>query len=728
MLQKPHKKSKDKDHKVFLGNRLKLLEQVEFTALLQECNTIQTQLHKYHVKKKKVSPSLPCDFSKLMFQGKVERAIRLLSDKEEKGLLGLSDIITDETQSKSVWDILKEKHPPAQMINHDSIVPPLESMEVHPVFFEQIDASLIRKTVLRCKGAAGPSGLDASAWRRLCTSFGVVSDSLCCSLALSAIRLCTELVDPSLISPLLASRLIAINKCPGVRPIGIGDTSRRIIAKAVLSILRPEIQDVAGLYQLCAGQSAGVESAAHAVRDLFQNPATEAVIFVDAKNAFNSLNRFSALHNIRSLCPPFANILINCYRDPSALFIENEVLHSKEGTTQGDPLAMPFYALATIPLIKKMPDSVTQIWYADDASASGSLHHLRHWWKSLVEFGPKFGYFVNPKKTWVLTKEQHLANATSLFKDLSINITCSGRPYLGIPIGTQEYVNDFVQAKVDQWVSDIEQLSLIAHSQPHAAFAVLNHGLTSKWLYFFRTIPLLSGQLTHLESKIRSHLLPALTGKSAPNDSERDLMALPVRSGGLGIRDPTKQAEVEFSASVQICSPMVKNMLSGLFDNDYDCVSDQLLARSDVRKEKLAREKSRLEVLMSSLLPTKQRILKLAGEKGASIWLSSLPLYEYGFSLHKRAFIDALALRYGWSPLNTPIHCGCGAVFSVEHSLSCAKGGFPTIRHNELRNLTASLLTEVCHDVQIEPHLQPTSREECPSFSTNIQDGARLDV
>ena len=118
----------------------------------------------------------------------------------------------------------------------------------------------------------------------------------------------------------------------------------------------------------------------------------------------------------------------------------------------------------------------------------------------------------------------------------------------------------------------------------------------------------------------------------------------------------------------------------------------------------------------------------MASEKGASIWLTSLPLEEFGFSLHKRAFADAIALRYGWTPPNLPTRCGCGVSFSVEHTLSCPKGGFPTIRHNQLKNMTASLLTEVCHDIEIEPHLQPTSRDECPNPNTNISDGARLDV
>ena len=130
---------------------------------------------------------------------------------------------------------------------------------------------------------------------------------------------------------------------------------RRIIAKAILSVVKDDILQAAGSLQLCAGQISGVEAAIHATRKLFQNGGTEAVLLVDADNAFNSLNRNVALHNIQFVCPPLATTLINTYRSPTELFIENEVMWSREGVTQGDPLAMPFYALSTLPLIEKTP-------------------------------------------------------------------------------------------------------------------------------------------------------------------------------------------------------------------------------------------------------------------------------------------------------------------------------------------------------------------------------------
>ena len=60
--------------------------------------------------------------------------------------------------------------------------------------------------------------------------------------------------------------------------------------------------------------------------------------------------------------------------------------------------------------------------------------------------------------------------------------------------------------------------------------------------------------------------------------------------------------------------------------------------------------------------------------------------------------------------------------------MGCPCGGFPSIRHNELRDITAELLTEVCHSVGVEPTLQPLTGEQLSYRSANVADGARLDV
>ncbi len=224
-------------------------------------------------------------------------------------------------------------------------------------------------------GAAGPSCLDAAAWKRMCTSFKSASFELCDALAAVARHLTTNYVD---LSAFVACRLIALDKCPGVRPIGVGETARRIIGKAIARILNRDIQKAAGPLQVCAGHISGCEAAVHAMDNIFELEQTEGVILVDASNAFNSLNREAALRNIQILCPPLSRIVINTYREPSKLFIDGDTIYSQEGTTQGDPLAMAMYAIAVTPLIHKLEnEGIKQAWYADDVTAGGSIKNLK---------------------------------------------------------------------------------------------------------------------------------------------------------------------------------------------------------------------------------------------------------------------------------------------------------------------------------------------------------------
>ena len=129
------------------------------------------------------------------------------------------------------------------------------------------------------------------------------------------------------------------------------------------------------------------------------------------------------------------------------------------------------------------------------------------------------------------------------------------------------------------------------------------------------------------------------------------------------------------------------------------------------------------------ILPTTlKKAFGMSRVKGASSWLTVLFIEEHGFTLHKRDFRDALCLRYGWPPPLTPSLCVCNKRFTLEHTLSCPHGGFPSIHHNEIRNITAHLMSEVCHKEGIEPTLQPLSGETMSYQTANSTDGARLDV
>ncbi len=123
-----------------------------------------------------------------LLNGKVRTAQRTLSGENNFGLLSLDESISDgDVSHKSVRDILKEKHPdPAPSYEEAILDLKCQPSEVHSILFD--------KMALKCSGAAGPSGPDASDWRRLCTGFQNKSLDLCNSLASVAHRISTEFI------------------------------------------------------------------------------------------------------------------------------------------------------------------------------------------------------------------------------------------------------------------------------------------------------------------------------------------------------------------------------------------------------------------------------------------------------------------------------------------------------------------------------------------------------
>ena len=132
-----------------------------------------------------------------------------------------------------------------------------------------------------------------------------------------------------------------------------------------------------------------------------------------------------------------------------------------EGVTQGDPLSMFLYAVGTLPLIQSLKgsSSCVQVWYADDASACGSLFDLHQWFELLLSKGPDFGYVVNPAKCCLVIHDSYKSNAEQLFSSLGVSVVCIHR-YLGGFIGELTGQASFVQDKVHCWIADVQCLSI----------------------------------------------------------------------------------------------------------------------------------------------------------------------------------------------------------------------------------------------------------------------------
>ena len=730
LLQKPSKSSKNRDHIRHLTARLKKWKDGCFDDLILEAEAIQKRLTNRTRKPEEVRSV----FTRLMLHGKISSALQWLSSNKSKPL----DI------TPHVINTLKSKHPDAAPLSAEHVINNRLLPIVEPVIFENIDAEAICRAAKNTKGGAGPSGLDADMWRRiLCSkSFNKASHTACESLSLMCRRLCTEFVDPTSISSLMSCRLIPLDKNPeieepsqkGVRPIGIGEVLRRIIGKAVTTFLKTDIINSVGPLQLSAGQEGGCEAAVHAMEEIFSDEDCQGVLLVDATNAFNSLNRETSLLNVRHICPEFATFLINTYRMPAKLFLPGgKHILSTEGTTQGDNCASGFYSISILPIIKELSFIIClQIWYADDAAAGGKLEMLKSWWDKLNEIGPGLGYFPNAKKTWLIVKPQYLEAAKQVFKDSGVQITSEGQRYLGAAIGTSEYKEKYVSDKVSIWQSELEELSEIAKSEPQLAYAAYIFGLSKRWLYIMRTMKDIEHLLQPLENTIKNSFLQTIV-KHTYSQLDRLIYTMPAKFGGLGIFDPTQACRTEYHCSLRATAPLVKAIQQQkLFltpEENFAISRDTAVVKAGITAQKLGEHKITLKRVIEQLTPSQAQHMELLCKKGTSSWLTTLPLEEFGFVLNKQEFADAICLRYNYIIQGMPRRCACGEANSINHALCCKKGGYVSMRHNQLRDLIAHLLSSVgCRDVQTEPSLIPIDNEVFDRRSVNTAVEARLDV
>ena len=255
LLQKPSKKSKAKDHTVYLQKRINLLRTGKIYEIVHEGRAIQKRL----VSSKRTKP-FDSDkvFAKLMLQGKVSAALRWV---------GSSKTSVRECDEET-FELLKLLHPdPEDSTNASLLRGPIDKVE--SFIFDNIDAKLIQSCVKRISGAAGPSGADAELWLHiLCTKqLKKKPLELCDTIAKCAKRMATSFIDPAHLEAFTACRLVPLNKSPsGVRPIGIGELLHRIIGKAIVQVINNDIVHATAPIQVCAGIPGGVEAAVHSLR------------------------------------------------------------------------------------------------------------------------------------------------------------------------------------------------------------------------------------------------------------------------------------------------------------------------------------------------------------------------------------------------------------------------------------------------------------------------------
>ena len=291
-------------------------------------------------------------------------------------------------------------------------------------------------------------------------------------------------------------------------------------------------------------------------------------------------------------------------------------------------------------------DTTTKhVAFSDDLGGAGELLELRCWWDNIVLWGPKLGYNPNPLKSWLVVKPTVEEKAREIFGGTNINITIDGRKYLGGYIGSESGRGKYAEDLVSSWCNQLKVLSKIAKTEPQAAYAAFVSGFKHKLTYYIRTMTNIKQHLTRLDAMVDNLFIPAITDGHICTVDERLLLSLPVKKGGLAI--PIFSAVADFecansrSATEQLVEYIINQDSTALLDSEQLMNSRRRIANT---REEL--NNNILQQLREKLNPEQRRANDLTMMKGASSWLTILPLKSENFDLNKREFYDVLNLRY----------------------------------------------------------------------------------
>ena len=99
--------------------------------------------------------------------------------------------------------------------------------------------------------------------------------------------------------------------------------------------------------------------------------------------------------------------------------------------------------------VSNIPNNkMVSVAHADDLSAAGRISELKVWWDNLIKLGPKFGYYPQPSKSWLIVKEHQEHKAKATFINTKIDITKDAKRHLGAIIGSESFRKEYLSSKI----------------------------------------------------------------------------------------------------------------------------------------------------------------------------------------------------------------------------------------------------------------------------------------
>ena len=517
------------------------------------------------------------------------------------------------------------------------------------------------------------------------------------------------------------ANLLALKKSDGgLRPIAIGSTLRRLVAKVGCRSVASHVQAYLAPKQLGFGTKLGAEAAIHCARSFLRTITMDQVMVkLDFQNAFNSIRRDKVLEACLMHIPELYPLVYCCYSSHSHLFYEEAVIMSQEGVQQGDPLGPLLFCLAIQPLVKKLQSELT-LFYLDDGLIGGAAQVVLNDISLIQKEAIELGLQLNINKSELIATNVNDSLVLEEFPDF-VPVHTNDATFLGAPIGSLQSIDLALLKKCDDLRIMADRLS---HFTRHDSLVLLRHAFAiPKVLYLLRTSPCFqSALLVDFDSLLRS-TTSTILNINLSNEEVWMQASLPVSSGGLGIRSAYHLAPSAFLASVSGSQRLSQAILPLRLHNDPLACGGEALAMwrsfspassppsGPVASLQRAWDRplvtSRLEALVEKAPDSlsKARLLG-AATKESGAWLNAPPVTSLGLRMDDDTITISASIRLGLA-FCRPHHCTlCGAFVDelALHGLSCHKSPGRHSRHNAINDIIHRTLTAAGVPCQLEPH------------------------
>lgn len=617
---------------------------------------------------------------------------------------------------------LQKKHPQAPSYQNfpdppeGIVVPTCTSSEIHRA---------IRSFL---PGSAG--GLDSLTPQHLKDLTTDELGTVCTKLLSALSAICDTMLNgrvPENISQLLyGASLCALNKKDGgIRPIAVGCTLRRLVAKIICHRIMEPVGNFLRPHQFGFASKSGAEAVVHSARKYISHPhrSTKVILKIDFFNAFNLVSRDVVLSRVKESFPEFFHFVNQIYRSPKLLSFRDKILLSQRGVQQGDPLGPVLFCLALHPLITSLK-SEFNCWYLDDGTLADNSDTVFEDLQQIIAGSQALGLSLNNSKCeiTVLSDDPEILNVTlKKFDQIapgikpvqSAKITLLGCP-LSVP-GISEALNSKLEV-LQRFSNNLKELN------SHCGYFLLKHSFgIPRVTYLLRCAPCWKEPelLAQYDSCIRN-TLETICNCKLDEISWRQ-SSLPVGVGGLGVRDISTLCYSAFLGSLSSVTELLNSVLPHHMSEPPDKFFEEALLKwsvlskldplkspvpdSQKKLDVLVCQNSFIELLSGAQEPLHKARLLAAHEKESGAWLNTLPSAPLGTLLDNSSFRIAVSLRIG-QPVCEPHNCNsCGESVDIlgYHGLSCRKSTGRWSRHAAINDILKRALTSAEIPSVLEP-------------------------